>query len=167
VADLVLSDLRGLGIEAEEDSAADTLSGNAGNVFGRLDGGRDDLPTMLFCAHMDTVPVAGEVRPCVDGDVVRSDGTTILGADDKCGVAVLIESLARLRETHTPHAPLEALFTVGEETGLDGAKAFDASRLRSRIGYALDHSDPSSVVCGSPAKAKLRFLFCGSLKVTV
>jgi tripeptide aminopeptidase len=161
VADRVLAELRQLGIEASEDDAGRRLGGDAGNVFAHVPGSGPEAPAVLFCAHMDTVPVAGEIRPRVSGDEIRSDGATILGADDKCGIAALLEALTVLRETRLPHAPLDILFTVGEETGLEGAKAFDVSRLRARVGYALDHSDPLSVVRGAPAKAEMHFLVRG------
>ena len=160
-ADFVIHALRDLGVASEEDDAGARLDGDAGNVFAHVPGARDDLPVILMCAHMDTVPVDGPIRPRVNGDDVRSDGTTILGADDKCGVAVLLEALTMLGETGTPHASLDLLFTVGEERGLDGAKAFDASRLKATMGYALDHSDPSSVVRGAPAKSDLHFVIRG------
>ena len=94
----------------------------------------------MFCAHLDTVPHHGQVEVVDDEGVFRSRGETILGADNKAAVAVFMELVARAA-AEPPPVGIELVFTVAEEQGLRGAKAFDASSLRSECGFVLDHAD--------------------------
>jgi len=94
---------------------------------------------------MDTVEPGIGVKPIVDGDVIRTDGTTVLGGDDKSGVAIILECLRAVREHHVPHPPLEIVFTICEELGLLGARHLDVARVRSRRGLVFD-SDAAGVV---------------------
>jgi len=149
VATYVRTVLEDLGIQVDEDDAAAATGGDSGNLIAIVPGRGAPL---LLAAHMDTVPVPHPVEPVVKGEIVRSAGDTILGADDKSSVAVLIELARILEEEDRPHRPVEMVFTVGEETGLAGAKALDYSRLSARAGYALDGSDPCRVVRGAPSK---------------
>lgn len=77
---------------------------------------------MILSCHMDTVPPGRGIKPVVKKDRITSDGTTILGGDDKAGVAIILEVLASLKEQKIPHAPLEILFTLTEESGMRGPK---------------------------------------------
>ena len=108
--------------------------------------------TILLCAHLDTVPPLAPIEPVlVDGGWENAnDG--ILGADNKAAVAVLLELARRLRQSQEPaRVGVELLFTVSEENGLHGAKAFDVGRLRSQFGYVFDHASPiGEIVIASP-----------------
>jgi tripeptide aminopeptidase len=111
---------------------------------------------------MDTVPVSGPIEPVVEDGVVRNGANTILGADDKAAVAVLLEATRVLLAERRPHAGIELLFTVREETGLDGAKAFDHTRLRARMGFVYDYSGPvGDVVSAAPSGRKIDVVFRG------
>jgi len=144
--------LRALGLGPRRDAA--------GNVFATTDGVGEDA--LLLTAHMDTVSPGENVRPQVRDGVIWSDGTTVLGADDKSGVAIILEVLASLREGQTPHRPLDVLFTVGEESGLDGAKSFDTGWLRARLGVGLDaHGDPGTIIVRAPAQDSLEVTIHG------
>ncbi len=139
--------------ERLEQMGADTSVDEAGNVLGRIDGEGQPL---LLTAHMDTVTPADSVTPLIRDGVVYSDGTSVLGADDKSGVAVILEVLAVVENGGQGHRPVEALFTVREETGLNGAKAFDVSRLESRMGIGLDAGgDQGTIVVQAPAQNSL------------
>ena len=95
-------------------------------------------------------PVVGE-----DG-VVRNGAGTILGSDNKAAVVVMVEAVRRVLDEGRQHAGIELLFTVSEENGLNGAKAFDVGQLRSDFGYVYDHATPiGEVVVGSPTYYKL------------
>ena len=122
-----------------------------GNVLGRWEGTGDYV---LLSAHMDTVPGTG-IKPIVTDGVVCSDGSTILGADDKSGIAVILETLTTLHERgHRP--ALEVAFSVGEEVGLLGAKAMDANWFRSRQALVLDAGGLiNEIVYGAPVSDKL------------
>ncbi len=145
VAAAVLRQLEEVGVTAWTDGAAATYGGDSGNVLARIPG-TVPAPALLLCAHLDTVLPTRGVRPLVQPDgLITSDGTTILGADDRAGVAVLLEVLHRLRRDGFPHGPLEVAFTVSEEAGMHGSKALDTSLLEARQGLVLDSSAP----CGS------------------
>jgi tripeptide aminopeptidase len=149
-ADRIASELRGLGLEVEEDDGGSATGADAGNLFARIPGSGTD--SILLCAHMDTVPPLAPIEPVrVDGGW-RNANEGILGADNKAAVAVLLELARTLVSAPEPAATgVELLFTVSEETGLHGAKAFDVGRLRSRFGYVFDHSTPiGEIVLFSP-----------------
>lgn len=159
VADTVLAELRALGLEASEDGAAGPARAGAGNILARLPGESDRWT--MFCAHLDTVPHEGRVEVVDEEGVFRSRGETILGADNKAAVAVLLELVARHAEQSSP-VGIELLLTVAEEQGLRGAKAFDTSTLRSERGFVLDHASAiGEVIVSSPTQQQVRADFSG------
>ena len=89
-------------------------------------------------AHLDTVEPGRGIRPQLDGDVLRSDGTTILGGDCKAGVAIVLEALTAVVESGTPHLPVEVVFSRAEEGGLNGAHNLDFSLITARRGVVFD-----------------------------
>jgi tripeptide aminopeptidase len=130
-----------LGLEVTEDDVAGKIGHGAGNLFAWLPAsiGQEHVPAILFTSHMDTVSPGNGVKPRLDADgYIRSDGTTILGADDKAGLAAMFEALRVLKEQGKPHGAIQFVITVGEESGLLGSRAMDGSRLRAKFGYALD-----------------------------
>jgi len=160
VAERVAHDLRALGYEVAQDDADRESVAECGNLLARIPG-RSDRWVML-CAHLDTVPHDGVVEPVLVDGGWESAGDTILGADNKAAVATM---LALAHRTAVEGSPLgvELLFTVSEEPGLQGAKAFDISALRSPFGYVFDHAAPiGEVVVGSPTFYRLRAAFHGA-----
>lgn len=154
-ADWITQELRGMGLDVQEDDAGPRVGSDAGNLLARIPGVGPD--SILLCAHMDTVPLSAPVEPVrVDGGWENA-GDGILGADNKSAVAVILE-LAR-RVTSAPEPPeigLELLFTICEEVSLRGSKAFDASRLDSRFGYVFDHATPlGEIVLASPTHHRI------------
>lgn len=130
--------LRQLGLQTAQDAA--------GNVLARLDGRGEPI---LLSAHMDTVEPGRGIRPRWDGpDTIRSDGTTILGADDKAGCAVILEVLQSLIEDGVPHRPVEVAISRGEEIGLIGATNLDYSRIAARVAIVVDSGGPPSSIQG-------------------
>jgi tripeptide aminopeptidase len=130
-----------LGLEVTEDDVAGKIGHGAGNLFAWLpaSSGQEHIPAILFTSHMDTVSPGNGIKPRLDSDgYIRSDGTTILGADDKAGLAAMFEALRVLKEQEKPHGAIQFVITVGEESGLLGSRAMDGSRLRAKFGYALD-----------------------------
>jgi tripeptide aminopeptidase len=159
IADTVAAELRALGLEVSEDDAAVPAQAGAGNLLARLPGQRQEW--VMFCAHIDTVPHKGRVEVINDEGVFRSRGETILGADNKAAVAVFMELVARHAQAPPPIG-VELLLTVAEEQGLRGAKAFDASTLRSRSGFVLDHAGPvGEVIVTTPTQQKILADFVG------
>jgi tripeptide aminopeptidase len=159
VADRIAGELRSLGLTVEEDRAGDEIAGNAGNLLARLPGAHER--SVLLCAHMDTVPHVGPIEPVLVDGGWESAGDTILGADNKAAVAVLLALAHRAAVEGTPIG-VELLFTACEEDGLSGAKAFDVSRLRSDVGYVFDHASPiGDVILASPTYYRLEARFHG------
>ncbi len=117
---------------------------------------------MFFCAHLDTVPPDGPLEPVLEDGVVRNAGGTILGADNKAAVAVMLEATRRVLSDGRPHAGIELLFTPKEEVGLLGAAAFDASRLAAQVGYVYDQAAPiGEVILGAPHAHAMQIRFHG------
>lgn len=153
--------LNGLGLLVEEDNTGEKIGGNCGNIFARLPGD-EKYPTLFLCAHMDTVQPGEGIKPVLKDGVFRSDGSTVLGGDDKAGIAAMIELLEILKEERVPHGPLEILFTVGEEQGLRGSKNFDCSRLKAKCGYVLDSSGkPGTIIIAAPTQNIINFSIKG------
>ena len=139
IRDHLKQKLTALGLVVREDDAAARLGSEAGNLYARLEGTGESI---LFSAHMDTVSPGRGKRAVVEDGIIRSDGTTVLGADDCAGLAAILEALAVLRERNLPHPPIEVLFTVAEEIYGQGSVLFDYSRLTSPTAYVLDLSGP-------------------------
>jgi tripeptide aminopeptidase len=163
VADAVVGYLHDLALHVEEDAAGPKVGSTAGNLLCRLephdaDGG---VPVFL-CAHLDTVPPDGAIEPVVEDGVVRNAAGTILGADDKAAVAVMLEAARRVLAEGRPHAGIELLFTPKEEVGLLGAAAFDHTQLRASVGYVYDQAAPiGEIVVGAPHAHSLLARFHG------
>lgn len=154
VADYILKHFQGLGYEVFEDKRPMEFVKNAtcGNIVVKVPGTLEG-ETIIFEAHMDTVEPGNGVKPSItdDGAYVVSDGTTILGADDKAGIAQIFELERVLRENKIDHYPLEFLFTIAEEVGLFGAEYVDVDKLDGRIAYVLDGGpERGDAIIGGP-----------------
>jgi len=154
-ADRVSEELRGLGLVVEEDGAGAEVGSDAGNLLARVPGGRPQ--SILLCAHLDTVPPLAPIEPVVVDGGWENAEEGILGADNKAAIAVIIELARRFAARgERPPVGLELLFTVSEENGLRGAKAFDAARLSSEFGYVFDHASPiGGIVVAAPTYDKI------------
>ena len=143
----------------EDDSAGRTGS-ECGNLFFRFKGSLDREPLFFNC-HMDTVEPGTGIKVVRKDDLFTSLGKTVLGSDDKSGIAALIEALQVIRENNLPHIPMEYVFTTCEEIGLLGAKALDPKQIRAGMGYALDSSGFGRVIIGAPASNRLKITVKG------
>jgi tripeptide aminopeptidase len=125
--------------------------------------GTIDSDPLLFSAHMDTVEPGKNIKAVVtDDDFIRSKGDTILGSDDKAAIAAILEAYDIIRENELLHPPLEFLFTISEEQGLQGAKVFDFKKLRSKIGYTLDAGgNPGTIIVQSPCQNEIEYIAYG------
>jgi tripeptide aminopeptidase len=156
VAERLVASLEGLGAAVEIDDAGGRVGGDVGNVLARVPGRVPGAPPLLLCAHMDTVIPCEAIRPVVEGDVIRTDGTSVLGGDDKAAIVAILEALRVARERGLPHGPVEVLFTVCEESGLQGAKHFDTRRLAARRGLVLDCDGVDELITRAPAAVSFR-----------
>ena len=162
VADRVLRELEDIGLEWDEDDVAPSIGATMGNILCRLPGRGGEGTPIFLCAHLDTVPPAGPIEPAVEDGVVRNAAGTILGADDKSAVAVMLEAARRIVAENRPHAGVELLFTPKEEVGLIGAYAFDHTRLEARLGYVYDQAAPiGEIILGAPTQKAIAARFHG------
>ena len=159
IAEAVRAELEALGLEVREDGTASETGSECGNLVARIEA-PEGSRTIMLAAHLDTVPLADRVEvECVDG-VYTNRRDAILGADNKAAVAVLLE-LARLYRGGTS-VGCELVFTTCEEIGLRGAKALDASHLRSEFGYVLDHASPiGELIVAAPTYYQIKADFRG------
>jgi tripeptide aminopeptidase len=162
VADVLKARLAELGLEVTEDNVGEKIGGNCGNVLAYKKGTLQDAPTLMLSAHMDCVEPCGGVEPQLKDGIITSVGDTILGADDKAGVVAILEALRVVNEKSIPHGPIQVVFTVAEEGGLNGAKNIDASLLKADFGYALDSSGaPGEIITMAPGQNSIIALIHG------
>lgn len=155
LAKYLKSKLKDAGLEVYEDNSKHKTGSNTGNIIGVLPGTKD-LPAVMLAAHMDTITSTKGMVPQIKDGIIYSDGKTILGADDKAGIAVILEVLQKIKKDGSiEHGPLEVLFTVEEEIGLIGAKNLDYP-FKAEYGYVLDGDGPvGTVVNGAPSHINL------------
>ncbi len=146
--------LQRLGGSVVFDDAAEKVEGNCGNLVAKFKGTTQADPIFLS-GHMDTVVPGNGVKVIFEDGVFRSDGTTILGSDDKSALAIIIEVLQVIKENNLPCPPVEVVFTVCEEIGLVGAKHIDLSLIDSKFGYILDSTDTEGIVTRAPSANKI------------
>ena len=149
--------LEGLGGAVFVDDAGAAVGGEVGNLVTHFDGTVDGAEPMLLSAHMDTVAPGEGVVPVVEGDIIRSDGTTVLGGDDKSGIAIILEVIESLREEELPHGHIDVVFTICEEMGLLGAKHLDLSLVRAKTGLVLDSDSIGFLITRAPAANLVEF----------
>ncbi len=166
MCDLLKRKLLELGYTAVEDDAGEKIGGECGNIICTIKGSKN-VPAILLAAHMDTVVPGMGKKPIIDGDIIRSDGSTILGGDDASGIAIILETLKILKEDNIEHGDIQIVFTVAEEIGLLGAKNLDYSKIHAKYGFILDsdgrigcaavnapsHNKMHVIVKGKPAHA--------------
>jgi tripeptide aminopeptidase len=161
VAKRLTAMLESMGASVDVDDAGEKTGSDTGNAVARFAGSAPDAAPFLLCAHMDTVVPGENIRPVVDGDIIKSDGTTILGGDDKSGIVAILEAVRVLREQRIAHGPIDVLLTVCEEMGLVGAKHFDVGRLRARTGLVLDCDGVHELITRAPAANRMSFTVHG------
>jgi len=148
----IASILRDCGFSIRKDKAGEGFGGKCGNMVGTQRGGDTSLPTLIFVSHVDTVVPNKGLEIVFDGKTIKTDGTTILGADDKAGVAVMCELARVLSQRRFRHGPVELLFSVAEEPGLLGLKNLDFSMLSGESALVLDsHTRVGSIVTSAPS----------------
>src|SRR5437868_1102000 len=161
VAERIKKHCEEMGAQVEIDDAGEKVGGNSGNVIARFAGTISNAQPIMMSAHMDTVVPGEGVKPIVEGDIIRTDETTVLGGDDKSGGAVIIEVIRCLHEQNIPHAPIEAIFSICEEVGLLGAKNVDVSKLKAKYGIVFDSDDPGFLFTKGPSSNELVFKVYG------
>lgn len=153
--------LKDMGLSVTMDKAGEACNGNCGNLIAKLKGTAPG-DAIAFSAHMDCVPPCCGVVPVLDNDVVRSEGDTVLGSDDKAGIAAIIEALRHIQETEALHPDIYLVFSIAEESGMHGAKHLDLSKVGAKRFAILDCSGSvGTVITRSPAKVDVTATFKG------
>jgi tripeptide aminopeptidase len=148
-AEFVATRLRELGLEPRIDALF--------NVIAFLPGKGRVTPPLLVNAHTDSVMPCLGIKPHVDEarGIITSDGTTVLGADARAGVAAILEAITAIREQDLPHCPLEIAITAQEEHALVGAKGLDFTPFKSKMGVVLDSHGPVGTIIVQAASCNL------------
>lgn len=145
-----------LGVEVFEDDSKEKTGHGAGNLICSLKGTKSDAEPIYFTSHMDTVVPGKNIKPQIKDGYIQSDGTTILGADDKAGLAAILEMIRLLQENNVEHGNIQFIITAGEESGLVGAKALDPSLIKASYGYAIDsNGEVGDIIVAAPYQAKI------------
>lgn len=161
VAERLAQALRDIGAEVRIDDAGSAVGGATGNVLGRLAGTKPDVAPLLLNAHMDTVGPGKSVKPSISDGRMRADGTTVLGSDDKSGIAVIVEALRALVDSRAPRGDIEIAFTICEEIGLLGAKHLEWDGFRAREALVLDAPFSTQLVTRAPSADRFEFVVHG------
>ncbi len=162
IAKVLKKKFSGLGLEVIEDDTKTITGHGAGNLICTLKGTDGEIDPIYFTSHMDTVVPGNGVKPSIQKGYVVSDGTTVLGADDKAGLAAMFEAIRVLKENEIPRGDIQFVITVGEESGLAGAKALDPTLIRAKYGFALDSDgEVGTIVTAAPSQAKINVTITG------
>ncbi|MBU0687429.1 MAG: M20/M25/M40 family metallo-hydrolase [Candidatus Margulisbacteria bacterium] len=148
----LVSEFSKLGLRATFDQAGKYFDGEIGNLFVSIPGKVKSAPKLLLNAHVDTVTHSKKIKPIIKRGVIYSDGTTILGADDKAGVVAIMELVRCLKENNIPHGDIHIVLTVAEEIGLHGSKAIDHKKLKADFGFVLDGGRVNGIVNQAPSQ---------------
>ncbi len=160
-AKILKEDLEKIGFEVMVDNSGKEAGSDTGNLIGYLKGNKEVEPIM-FCAHMDTVTPCENIEPIIEDGVIKSQGNTILSADDKAGIVSILEGIRYIKENNIPHGDIEVVFTICEEVGLYGSKYLDYSKIKSKMLFVLDASgEIGGVNVQGPAQAQIHAKFHG------
>lgn len=161
VADYIKNKIKSFGLVVIEDDVGSKINGDCGNLLIRLSANTNG-PCLMFSAHMDTVNPGVGIEPQVVNGLITSKEDTILGADDKSGIASIIELIEVLVEKNIHHPEIEIVFTVAEEKGLSGSKNLDKDWIKADYCYILDgEGKPGKIVIRSPFQNSVEGMFKG------
>ncbi len=162
LAEFLIKKLEGLGLGVIVDQAGEKIKANTGNIIARLNGNIKEAFPIMFAAHMDTVVPGKNINPLIKREKIVSTGKTILGADDKAGIAALLEALHLIKENNISCGDIEIVFTICEEVGLLGAKNLNISQLNSQISFVLDSGGKvGQIITAAPSQNSIEFIIYG------
>lgn len=155
IAEVLTKKLQELGLDVMVDAAGEKVGGETGNLIAKLKGTGEGL-AILFSCHMDTVKPGESVKPSIKEEIIYSDGTTVLGGDNKAGIAAVLEGIRVIKENKVPHGDIEVAFSIWEEGGLFGAKHLDYSKINAKYGFVLDSGgSPGEIITTGPCQDKV------------
>lgn len=162
VAAYCAEELVALGFEVRFDDSPPRTGSNSGNLVAERAGSAPDAPVLVLSAHMDCVEPCRGVSPVIEGGIVSSAGDTVLGADDKAGIAAILEAARRIGEADGPRPAVKVVLTVCEEVGLSGAKALEPADARGDACLVLDADGvPGGIVIAAPTHYTFTATFQG------
>lgn len=155
ISEMLVEELKGLGFSLVFDNAHENFNGEVGNLYAYWGGKDPDVEPIMFSTHMDTVLPTKGLQPVVRDGVIYSDGTTILGADDRAALASYIEAIKVIQEQNIPTGPIELVLTVNEQKGLTGSRYLVPENIKSKCGYVFDSSgDVGQIIQQGPFSSK-------------
>ncbi|PMN70333.1 M20/M25/M40 family metallo-hydrolase [Enterovibrio norvegicus] len=159
VAEVLAEQLGQMGFEVTKLPVPDTIS-NGFNIYAKLQGELEG--SIVFSSHMDTVTPGIGIEPIIEDGIIRSKGNTILGGDDKSGIAAVMEAVRTIKANGEAHKTIEVAFTVYEELGLEGAKHFDMSKIESNQAIVLDSGgNIGTIITTAPGQQSLKVTIKG------
>ncbi len=164
IAEVLKRKFSDLGLSVTEDDSKSRTGHGAGNLIVTMAGTPGvKAPKLFFTCHMDTVAPGKGIQPQLGADGwITSDGTTILGSDDKAGIAVLFEAIKVIQEQNIEHGQIQFVITAGEESGLLGARCMDPKYLDADLGYAIDsNGEIGAIAVAAPTQAKMKMKIFG------
>lgn len=161
-ADLIGGKLRGLGFDVVFDDAGSKTGGECGNLIATKKGTLPGVPPIILSAHLDTVSPTDGWGYVIEDGVIRSKGNTILGADDKAGIAAILEAILVVDEDGIPHGDIQIVLSVSEETGVFGAKNLDYSLINGKCAFVYDMGKPTCcVTVAAPSQDNIKAKIIG------
>ncbi|OGC15033.1 hypothetical protein A2246_03850 [candidate division WOR-1 bacterium RIFOXYA2_FULL_37_7] len=153
IGKLLVEEFRALGCSVSQDKL--------GNIFAYFRGDDKSRDSILLNAHIDTVAHNKPIRPKIKNGIITSSRDTILGADNKAGVAVILEVLQAIREEKLSHSDIQVILTVQEEIGLFGSREIKKKDIKARSGFVLDGGEISNIHNQGPAQFNLTATIIG------
>lgn len=155
-SEILIEELKSMNLKVIQDKKTKRHNSNTSNIIAYLEP-KNSADSVILSAHMDTVKPGINVEPLEKNGVIFSKKQTILGADDKAGIAIIIDVLIRIKKNAKRHKGIEVVFTVHEEAGLYGVKALDFSLLKSKKAIVLDSSgEVGGIITKAPYKTKIK-----------
>lgn len=159
ISEHLAQQLTELGFDVQKRTVTDAVS-NGHNLYAKLKGSLEG--SILMSCHMDTVTPGNGIKPVIDDGIIRSEGNTILGGDDKSGIAAIMEAVKAIQEAGLPHKTIELAFTVHEEGGLHGSRQFDIRDIESDCAIVLDSSgDIGTIITQAPGQQSFKITITG------
>ncbi|WP_064608454.1 M20/M25/M40 family metallo-hydrolase [Photobacterium sp. J15] len=159
IAEALAEQLGQMGFEVAKLPVPEEIS-NGFNIYAKLPGELEG--SILMSCHMDTVTPGNDIEPVINDGIISSKGNTILGGDDKSGIAAIMEAVRCIKAQNQPHKTLELAFTVHEEGGLHGSQHFDMSFVKSQNAIVLDSGgDIGTIITVAPGQQNLKINITG------
>jgi tripeptide aminopeptidase len=161
LAMLLIERLRDIGLAVHFDEAGKPIDGQVGNLWATIPASAEGLPAIMLNAHMDTVKPGSGIQPVREGDIISSAGDTILGADDKAGLAIILAVARKLIKENPSHGDIHIVFTIAEETGLTGARNMDYESFHADYALVLDGGQDFAVYTAAPSAVRITYTITG------